>query len=77
MCEPPVIVSANGCGSPPLTDTFIVAGFPLHVQRKTTPVPSPDQRMKCPVTPTFVNRRELLPSAFMTQTSSRPLWSDW
>src|ERR1700674_772986 len=62
MCDPPII-STNGCGSPPSTDTLIVAGLPPHVQRKITSRPLSDQRMKCPVTPTFANRRGLLPSA--------------
>lgn len=46
MWAPPIIVSAKGCGSPPLTDIFIVADFSLHVQRKTTPAPSGVQQLK-------------------------------
>src|SRR3979409_1029950 len=74
MCDPPII-SAKGCGSPPSVDTFITADLPPHVHRKISSRPYP--RIKWPVTPTFVNWRGLPPSAFMTQTSNLPLWSDW
>src|ERR1700733_4783736 len=76
ICAPP-FMSAKGCGSPPPAETIVVAGFSLHVQRENTPPPSPDQRMKCPDTPTFVKRRGLLPSPLMAHTSSRPPSSDW
>ena len=52
MCEPP-FVSAKGRGTPPSMETFMVAGLPVQVQRKITSRPLSDQRMKCPVMPTF------------------------
>ena len=71
----PFGMDMTGCGPPPLPGTRMSFASPLQGHRNSTSPPAV-QRRKCPLTPMVLSCRGLLPSLFITQTSSRPSRSD-